>query len=374
MNQARLKPKEERRLLRGHLWAYRNEFEELPVLEDGALLDVTAGTGRLIGRGFYQAEGGIAVRILTRRPVPIDAAFFAGRIEAAKRLRDRLYPGASVYRWVYGESDGLPGFVADRYGDTICGATACAFYADHADDLASAFLSYPGIERIRLEVAGGVRRYGADPAPVEVELDGLRFIVDTEGGQKTGLFLDQRENCLAMRRFARGADVLDGHCYVGMWSCHAARAGARRVLGVDTSAKAVEAAENNARSNGLAAQCVFRCADIMEVLRQGMHYDLVLLDPPALAKSRAQLEKALGLYQALNREGMAAVRPGGYLITSCCSQVVDQTAFLEALRRAARAARRKVWVLGTRGAAADHPVLLAMPETAYLTCVFLRIG
>jgi len=373
MKRLRLKPKEERRLLRGHLWAYRNEFAEVADLEDGALVDVYSDRGRLVGRGFYQAQGGIAVRILRRRQAPVDGAYLADRVGRALAFRTRLFPDETVYRWIHGESDGLPGLVADRYGAVVAASSSCAFYASIGDELAEAFLAHEGVSGFRLEVCGDVRRSGDVPDEAACTTDGLQLRVALEGGQKTGLFLDQRLNALAIRAHVRGARVLDGHCYVGLWSCHAALGGAREVRGVDSSEEAVGRATEHARLNGVDGVCRFEAADVAAVLNEGESYDCVLLDPPALAKSRPQAAKAQGLYQALNRSAMKAVSPGGILVTSCCSHFVPRERFLEALKRAATSAQRQVWILGVRGAAPDHPVLMAMPETAYLTCVTLRV-
>lgn len=373
MLEARLNPKEERRLLRGHMWGFRNEFAEIPPLEDGALVDVVSSIGRFVGRAFYQAQGGIAVRILSHKRESIDADFLLHRIVRAQRFRERLFPDPTVYRWIFGESDGLPGFVADRYGAVVSAQSSCRFYEAHAEALAAAFLAQPGVEGVRLDVCGEIHSFGDVPSAVECELEGLRLNVDIEGGQKTGLFLDQRVNSRSSATFAPGARVLDGHCYVGLWSCHAAKAGAAHVLGVDTSAPAVERAQANAVLNGVADRCTFECADIAEVLGRGERYDVVLLDPPALAKSRDREAKALRLYQGLHKAAVQAVEPGGYLITSSCSHFVSREAFLETLKRAVGAAQRQAWVVDVRGPSPDHPVLMAMPETNYLTCVTLRV-
>lgn len=374
MNTAILKEKEDRRLLRGHLWAYRNEFAKLPRVEDGSVVDVVSDRGRFVGRGFYQAAGGIAVRILTRREgEPIDGDLVGRRLSKAKDYRERLYPGESVYRWIHGESDRLPGLVVDRYGPVAVVQSSCAFYAAHGDAVASALLTHEALEGVQLILPGGQRNVGEVPASVEVELSGLRFNVDLSHSQKTGLFLDQRENAQAVRPLVIGARVFDGHCYAGQWSCHVAAAGAVSVLGVDSSEFAIGQARANAERNGLSDRCGFECGDVQTVLQRGDRYDVVLLDPPALAKSRGQMKKASGLYQALNRDAMLAVEPGGYLITSSCSHFVDGPAFLEILKRAARAAQRDAWLVEERGAARDHPILMAMPETAYLNCMVLRV-
>lgn len=373
VSQARLNTKEERRLLRGHLWAYRNEFAQLPQAEDGTIVDVLSDKGRLIGRGFYQAEGGIAVRLMANKRTPIDEDFLGRRVKAAQGFRERVLPGQTVYRWVFGESDGLPGFVADRYGSVVHAQTPCAFYRTRLQELAHAFLSHERVEGLRVKVCGETSTFGDAPETAECEMDSLRLAVGLEQGQKTGLFLDQRANALALRPYARGARVLDGHSYAGVWSCHAALAGARHVLGVDTSARAIELAEANARLNNVETQCTFECAGVADVLARGGRYDAILLDPPALAKSRSQTRKALGLHLALNKAAMKIIEPGGILVTSCCSHFVGREAFLETLKRAVTSAQRRAWILDVRGAAPDHPVLMAMPETAYLTCVFLRV-
>lgn len=373
MLQGILKPKEERRILRGHLWAYRNEFDTLPDLDDGQIVEVLSDKGRLIGRGLYQAAGGIAVRMLTQERKAIDGPFIAHRIDRAKAQRDTLYPQDTTYRWLHGESDGLPGLVADRYGPLVAAKASSTFYDTIAEELAEAFLKHEGVEGFRMTVGGSVRTFGETPSPVTCRVNECTFSVNTESGQKTGLFLDQRENWTLTKPFASEATVFDGHCYTGAWGCHAATYGARSVLGVDTSKPAIENAQENARLNGVEGICRFESADVQEALKGGDQYDIVIIDPPALAKSRGHLKKASGLYQAINRDAIRATRPGGILITSSCSQPLDTAGLLEILKRATTSAQRRAHILHCRGAAPDHPALLSMPETAYLCCVVLRI-
>lgn len=370
---ATLKAREERRLLRGHLWAYRNEFQQVPELPDGALVDVFSESRRFVGRGFYQREGGIAVRLLCRHQEEISGAFFQRRLQSARALREQIFPGADVYRWIFGESDGLPGLAADRYGSVVSAQSACAFYETHAENLAALFLSQPGVSGVLMRMPSGVHRFGEIPETISLEVDGVQARISLDGSQKTGMFLDQRLNCAAVRGFAKDARVLDGHCYIGLWSCHAALAGAASVLGVDTSARAVESAAQNAMANDVTDRCRFECAAIETMLEEDTRYDVVVLDPPAFAKTRPQTRKALARYHTLNAAAMKAIEPGGILITSSCSHFVEPAEFLDMLKQASASAQRRVWLLEMRGAAPDHPVLLAMPETAYLKCAILRV-
>ncbi len=370
-----LNTKEERRLIRGHLWAYRNEFSQIPEgLADGQVVDVLSEGKRFVGRGFYQAEGGIAVRILSRHQRPLDGEFFAARLDAARALRARLFPGSDVYRWVYGESDGLPGLVADRYGSAAVVKATSKFYAAHADSLAAWFRGEGGLTGIVFEQGGWSRRLGEVPDTLTLEVDGVKAELRPDGAQKTGLFLDQRSNWPVARLFAPGARVFDGHCYHGFWSCHAALAGAASVTAADSSEKALEQARRNLELNGVAEKCELICGDVETLLAGGAVYDLIVLDPPAFAKTRAQASKALGRYQALNAAVLRQIAPeGGFLITSSCSHFVDEAMFIEAVKRAAMAAGRTVRLLELRAASPDHPVLLSMLETSYLKCAVLRV-
>lgn len=370
MYTATLKDKEERRILRGHPWAYRNEFATFPEAPDGALIDVYAANRRFIGRGFCQTKGGIAVRFLARHQTEINSAFFQDRLDQARRYRETQY--GNVYRWIHAESDGLPGLIVDRFGPVVVVESSCAFYLEHAESMARIMLSTEGISSVRMTLCNSSLLYGEDIAATEIECEGLKLAIDFSQAQKTGLFLDQRTNSLDIRRWVAGASVLDAHCYAGVWSCHAALAGASSVLGVDTSAPAIEAARRNAQLNGC-ENVLFECADIREVLKRGVRYDVIILDPPALAKSRAHQTAAFGRYLDLNASAMQALNPGGILVTSSCSHFMPLQDFMEMLKRAARTAQRSAVMLDCRGAASDHPILLGVPETEYLKCVTLRV-
>ena len=371
-----LNPKEDRRLLRGHLWAYRNEFKSIPEgVADGEAVDVFSDGRRFVGRGFYQAQGGIAVRLVTRHQEEMDAEFFLARFAAARALRERLFPGSTVYRWIYGESDGLPGLVVDRYGAVAVARAASVFYDNCAEEIARACMADGGPSGVVFEYGNVSKPFGAVPETVDLDVDGVNAELNLAETQKTGLFLDQRRNWQTVRAFSADARVFDGHCYHGFWSCNAALAGARSVLGVDTSEKALEQARRNAKLNGVQDRCVFVKNDVEKVLGEATNFfDVIVLDPPALAKNRALVRKALPRYQAMNALALGRIAPeGGFLITSSCSHFVDTPAFLETVKYAATASGRRVSLLEMRGAAPDHPALLAMPETAYLKCAVLRV-
>jgi 23S rRNA (cytosine1962-C5)-methyltransferase len=370
---ATLKPKEERRIQRGHSWAFRTEFQKLPELADGDLVDVYSSQRRFVGRGFYQAQGGIAVRILSKHQESIDPAFFKERIQSALALRRALYPESSAYRWLFAESDGLPGLVADRFGGVVSVQSSCAFYVSWMKPLAELLLAEEGVEGVRFQVAYNIELLGEVPDNVDFELEGIQVQLRLEGAQKTGMFLDQRLNRLTTIPFAKGARVLDGHCHLGLWGCHAALAGAREVIAVDTSQAALDLAQANAEHNGVVDRFDFRCADVESVLESEEAFDVVIVDPPAFAKGRSQAKKAQGRYLQLNRAAIKGTKPGGICVTSSCSHFVDNAAFVDILKRAASSEKRGVQLLEIRGAAADHPVSLAMPETSYLKCAVLRV-
>ena len=367
-----LKPKEERRIIRGHLWVYRNEIASLPTLQDGDVVDVFASNRRFVGRGFYQQEGGIAVRILSEHQKIIDQTFFHEKLMQARALREKLFPGSNVYRWVYGESDLLPGLVIDRYNTVAVMQSDCVFYERHAEKLTKELLKVEGITSVWARFPGTKTWIGEKAENIIVTLDGVQVQIDFEDTQKTGLFLDQRSNWPVIRKYAKDASVLDGYCYHGLWSLHAGLAGAVSVLGVDTSSAAIEHARQNAARNEL-ENCTFEQADIEEKLKQGNTYEVIVLDPPAFAKHRAQTRKALARYESINTRAIKALTPNGILISCSCSHFVSPEEFLEMLKRAARKSGRQAQLLEMRGAAPDHPVLLAMPETAYLKYTVLQV-
>ncbi|MBI5210679.1 MAG: class I SAM-dependent rRNA methyltransferase [Elusimicrobia bacterium] len=386
LKKIRLKPGREKRLLAGHDWIFSNE-----IMEGGGgvgdLLEVDAASGRALGVGFYNPHSLIAFRLLAREPVSVDAAFFADRLDRARAWRERLLPGAESYRLCFGESDGLPGLVVDRYGDVFVLQVYCAGMESRLELIREAMeglfkprgLYLKNDHRARaLEGLPSECRVlcGEVPPRVEIVEGGLRFIVPLTEGQKTGFYFDQRENRAFLRPFFKGRRVLDLHCYIGAASVAAAAGGAERVMGVDSSGPAIGLARLNAAANQAAVE--FREGDAQEALQafatgpSQARPDMILLDPPSLAPSKRHLPKALKAYAHLNALALKALPRGGLLATSTCSHHVSREMFVEILRMAQSKTGKPARLLALRGQACDHPILLAMPETEYLHFALLE--
>jgi len=376
------------RLRGGHPWVFSNEIAALDgPAEPGAAVEIIAANGQRLGTGYYNPHSLIAARLLTRRHESIDTSeFFVTALQKALEYRRRLGGDLEALRLIHGESDALPGLVVDRYGDVLCVQLLTKGMDVRRELLVAALreLLAPRVIVARNDSAAreleGLPRgvellHGEVPEPVVVTINGLRFAVDVLAGQKTGLFLDQRENCRRLHGLAQGSEVLDLFCYAGAWSVHAASYGANSVTGVDASVAAVRQAEANARLNGLADRCRFVAADVFDFVREqrGKRYNTVVLDPPAFIKSRKHLEEGKKGYLTVNRRALEMVAPGGVLVTCSCSHHLDRSTFLTLIAQAAQQARRNVRLMEMRGQASDHPVLPACPETDYLKCAFLFV-
>lgn len=372
---------------RGHPWVFRGEIAVLPKwYEPGGIVDVADAYGTHLGRGYYNPHSQICVRLLTRDRENIDAAFFDRRLAAALARRERLYPGAEAVRLVFSEGDRLPGLIVDRYEDCL----AVQFLTLGMDlrremilDSLIARLAPRAIqERSAVRAAEGLAPrvgalYGEVPDEILVREGNLVHLVNLRGGQKTGHFLDQRENRLAAAAYAAGRRVLDCFCHTGGFGLAAAAAGAESVHGVDIDADALSLAERNAALNGLSERCRFERAEAFDFLRraveEGRRYDLIVLDPPAFTKSRLRVDQALRGYKEINLRGIRLLEAGGILVTCSCSHHVSHEVFLDTVRAAAADAGREMRLLERRGQPADHPVLLAVPETEYLKCLILEV-
>ena len=373
----------------GHLWIYAGYMEEVSgEMVSGDVVDVMAPNGRFYARGLYNPASKIRVRILTFNDVPITEQFWRGRLAQAVRLRQRVVTGTNAYRLIYGEADRLPGLIVDRYDDVLVMQTLSSGMDRRKDLLADLLCQESGATRVYLRNDAKSRRLeglpvergfirGGGATSVGIQEGPAGFLVDIERGQKTGWFCDQRENRLVAARFAAGAEVLEVFAHTGAFGIHAALAGAKLVEGLDVSEEALALARNHAVLNKVDDRCVYRSADAFEEMRKleraGRRYDLVLLDPPAFARSKQAVPRALAGYKDVNLLGMRLTKPEGFLATSSCSHHVTEQELWTGIRLAARDAKRQVRLLEQRGQARDHPILATMPETRYLKYFLLQI-
>lgn len=374
------------RLQRGHLWIYRADVEKVPPrLEAGDVVLLADGRGRFVAKAFWSERSKIALRIVTRDEEPVDEAFFARRIASALELRERTFGAERFVRLVHGEADLLPGLVVDRYGDaavlqTLVPATDRR-KALLADLVANALSLRTVVERndVRVrELEGlvqtkGVLR-GPDPGPVDYLEGEVRMRVDLLAGQKTGAFLDQRENHLRAGEYARGR-CADCFSYAGGFALHLARR-AEQVIAVEMQPNAVGLLRENVSLNRTANVEVVE-ANAFDWLRDRAEeppsFDLVVLDPPAFAKNKEALAAARRGYKEVNLRAMQILKPGGVLVTASCSYHLSEEALEELVLDAANDAGRRLQLLERRGAGRDHPVLFGVPETRYLKCLVLRV-
>ncbi|MBP0122467.1 MAG: class I SAM-dependent rRNA methyltransferase [Nitrospira sp.] len=373
----------------GHLWIYAGYVESVsgePVAGD--VVDVLAPNGRFFARGLYNPASKIRVRILSFEDEPVTEQFWKNRLAQAVRLRQKIVTGTNAYRLVYGEADRLPGLVVDRYDDVLVMQTLSAGMDRRKDLLADLLCQESGATRVYLRndaksrvleglpVERGFLR-GRGATTIEVQEGTARFLVDIERGQKTGWFCDQRENRLVAARFAAGAEVLEVFAHTGAFGIHAALAGAKSVEGLDVSEEALVLARSHAALNKVEDRCLYRMADAFDEMRKlersGRRYDLVLLDPPAFARSKQAVSRALAGYKDVNLLGMKLTKPEGFLVTSSCSHHVTEQELWTGIRLAARDAKRQIRLLEQRGQASDHPILATMPETRYLKCFILQV-
>jgi 23S rRNA (cytosine1962-C5)-methyltransferase len=396
MNGARvvLQPRRARPFYGRHPWVYAGAIGAVhgePA--DGNVVDLYSHAEHFVARGLYNSQSKIRVRLYTWSPdTPLDESFFRERLAAALRLRDAILhlngPGRAC-RLVFSEGDGLSGCTIDRYDRwlvvqfTALGlALRRELFADLLEELVRPEGIYlrteRGIGRMEgLELQDGPLRGHVPAEPVPVEEDGLRFLVQLSEGQKTGFYLDQRDNRRAVAGYCAGRRVLDAFCYTGGFGLHAARAGAREVLGVDVSEPALALARANARLNDLPAVTFVR-TDVFKHLDQlqgaGERFGVVVLDPPRFARQRSAVEEALRGYRRLQSLALRLLEPDGILVTCCCSGLITLGMLEELLGQLAAEERRDVQILERRGQASDHPVSAACPESNYLKCLISRAG
>jgi 23S rRNA (cytosine1962-C5)-methyltransferase len=370
----------------GHLWVYRSDVREAQgAVEGGAVVSVQDERGRYVGRALWSDRSEIALRVLTQRDETIDREWWRARLLAAAARRAGLVEGADAYRLVYSEGDLLPSLIVDKYADVLVVQTLSQgterMKATLAELLVEEFAPRAIVERndVRVRSLEGLEAragllYGDVPESFEVVQHGRRFLVAPLGGQKTGAFLDQRENHLAARAYA-GGRALDCFTFNGGFALSIAPA-CDSVVGLDVSAEVVAASRRNAELNG-ASNVKFREANVFDALREmeaaGERFETIVLDPPAFAKNRQSVRAAARGYKEINLRALKLLERGGHLITCTCSYHMSEQMFLDTISEAAADARRRVQLVERRTQSRDHPVLVGVPETLYLKCIVARV-
>lgn len=379
----------DRRVRGGHPWVFSNEIARIDGPgTPGNAIELFASDGTFLGTGYHNPHSLIAVRILTRSTTDIDSpGFFIERIKQALTLRQSVYPELTTFRVVHGEADFLPGLVVDKYGDFLSIQLLSYGMEARREAILTALqeifrpMGILARNDVAVRALEGLEErtellVGEIPDVIEIEENGLRFAINLMSGQKTGHFLDQKENHLLMQKYAAGGDMLDCFCYSGSWGVHAARFGAASVTCLDISEKAIALAKRNASLNGFSEHMSFETVDVFERLRtlkgERRYFDLIVMDPPAFVKSRKTLREAEKGYLTINRRAMDLLKPEGILITCSCSYHMEREMFREILAAAARQSGKTFRLLAVRSQAADHPVLLNVPETEYLKCIVLQ--
>ncbi len=389
MNNIYLKRKISPRVVNGHPWIFNNEVEKMEgEIGGGEIANVFTFDKKFVGKGYVNPKSQILVRLLTRnRSVEINEQFFYDQLLQCWEYRKKLNYTENC-RLVFGEADSLPQLIIDKFNDYFVIQTL-ALGIDRwkpaiVNALQTIFKPKGIYERNDVpvrELEGLPQQKGFLSAPFDTKIvikeNGLQFYVDIENGQKTGYFLDQQDNRRAIQHIVKGADVLGAFTYTGTFEIHAASYGARSVLGIDISANAVQQATANAVLNGVQDSCRFETANAFDVLKQwgkeSKQFDVVMLDPPAFTKSRETIQKAITGYKEINLRGMKLIRPGGFLVTSSCTSLVNTDLFLQIIDMAARDARRKIRQVVFQTQAGDHPVIWGMENTQYLKFLVIQV-
>lgn len=376
------------RIVRGHRWAWRGDFDPavLAAVAPGEAVRLESSSGEFLGVGYANPLSHIAVRVVDGEDREPDAALVRRRLAAALAWRERVRPGAAVARLVFGESDGLPGLVADHYGPVLVISQSVAGMERWTDLVAEELSTRLGTDTVILRNTNLLRRLeglavetrllaGRWDGPVTVDHDGVRMAVDCWAGRKTGLFLDHRENRRLLSQLVHeGEFVLDLFSYSGLWAHTLIAAGAGRAVCVDSDAAALELARASAAANGWANRLETVTQDVEAYLAaETRRFDLVVLDPPAFAKKKRFLDDALAIYRRHNALAIARVAPGGVLATASCSSFTTREMLLREIVAAAVEVGRDIRLVAEGCQALDHPVLPAMPETHYLKCMFFRV-
>jgi 23S rRNA (cytosine1962-C5)-methyltransferase len=389
MTQVFLNRKIGQRVLNGHPWIFGNEINRVEgAATAGDTVDVFTHDQKFLGKGYYNPQSQIQVRLLTRRQQEeVNDDFFLRKLQQAWEYRKQLGYVENC-RLIFGEADGLPQLIIDKFNDYFVLQTLAYGIDRWKPAIVRAIeqiFSPKGIyERNDVpvrELEGLQQQKGFLSAPFDTNIviqeNGLHFHVDIANGQKTGYFLDQQDNRRAIQHIVKGADVLGAFTYTGTFEIHAAHYGAKSVHGLDISESAVDMCRKNAELNGVADRCRFECVNAFDVLKtwvkEGRQYDVVMLDPPSFTKSRATIQKAITGYKEINLRGMKLVKPGGFLVTSSCTNLVQPDLFLEIIQMAAKDARRQLRQVTFQTQSADHPIVWGWENTHYLKFLVVQV-
>jgi Predicted SAM-dependent methyltransferases len=378
------------RIEKGHPWIFGNEIEETEeAIQPGNIVTVFNSDKKFIGRGFINPKSQIAVRLLTRNEtVAIDAHFFHRCIEKAWAYRQKIGYQENC-RLVFGEADGLPGLIIDKFGEHFVIQTLALGMDLWKPAITHALKKIFSAEKIYerndvpvRELEGMIQQKGFLSAPfdpkIKIRENGIQFEVDLENGQKTGYFLDQHENRRHIEHIVKDAEVLGAFCYTGSFEVHAGYYGAKSVLGLDISETAIQQARQNAKINGLEEKVRFEALNAFDVLkkwsRENRKFDVVMLDPPAFTKNRENINKALSGYKEINLRGMKLLRSGGFLVTSSCTNLVSPQAFLETIHSAAKDAGKIIRQVRYQAQSPDHPIAWGLENTHYLKFLIVEVS
>ena len=388
MTKVYLNRKINQRIALGHPWIYNNEVDRIagPV-EQGDIVEVYYFDGQLAGRGYINPESQIIIRLLTRKREDITAAFFHQKIQTAWDYRKHLGYTENC-RLVFGEADGLPALIIDKFNDYFVMQTLSYGMEVWKDAIVAALKTIFNPKGIyerndvpvrELEGLAQQKGFLTNPFPTEIIINenDLQFYVNIETGQKTGYFLDQQDNRRAIKNIVKGADVLGAFTYTGTFEIHAAHYGAKSVFGIDISESAVAQANKNAALNKLDHIVKFEAMNAFDVLKnwgkQGKKYDVVMLDPPAFTKSRNNIDKAITGYKEINLRGMQLIRNGGFLVSSSCTNLVSPELFLETIEMAAHDAKKRIRQVTYQSQSSDHPIIWGMENTHYLKFLIVEV-
>jgi len=385
LNSAVLKRNIKKRISMGHPWIYDNEIERCETPIDGSLVDVFTFSGQFVGRGYYNSNSIIRIRLLTRKNVSIDREFFKEKFSKAYRSRESLLRNSNAARIVFGEADGLPGLIVDKFSDYLVVQFNTLGINTFRDEIVESLVKlfnptgiFEKSEGLALSKEGLERKeewiHGKGPELIPFVLNGIKFLADTKG-QKTGFFLDQRENALRLSSMSGGGRVIDLFSYTGNFALHCLAGGARAATLVDVSQRALDVASENASLNGWKDRCTFITANAFDFLRESdqSSFDIIVIDPPAMAKSSSSKANALRGYKELNLRAIKSLRSGRLLATSSCTQILSEEEWQRSINDAFQDSKKLGIVSFRGGQPSDHPEVSSIYETKYLKFLIYRV-